>query len=46
MNANLPDGHFDSAGMLRVMVGFVTLVVASTIYLIRRFSRLPQSSTP
>jgi uncharacterized membrane protein len=43
MNANLPDGHFNSAAMLRVMIGFVTLVAASTIYLIRRFSRIPES---
>lgn len=47
INANLPSvGHFNSAGMLYVLVAFLLFSVAWVVHLIRHFSKLPDSESP
>jgi uncharacterized membrane protein len=46
INANLPDGRFNSQSMFQVMVAFVLLTIGWTFFFIRRFSRVPQSTFP
>lgn len=45
MNANLPNGHFDSTNMIGVIAAFIAFAVIWTLYLVRHFQGVPPSGS-